>query len=91
MIRRPRLTVRARLTLIYTGLFTLCGAIIVAVSYTLVAQLGVVQQPGTSSAGLSASYVALCKKAYLGGDKRVPRQFQVPRVRPGRSGRSTAV
>ncbi len=36
---RPRLTVRARLTLLYTGLFTLCGAIIVAVSYTLVAQL----------------------------------------------------
>ena len=71
MIRRPRLTVRARLTLIYTGLFTLCGAIIVAVSYTLVAQLGVVQQPHDSSAspGLSASYLALCKKAYLGGDK----------------------
>ena len=36
---RPRLTVRARLTLLYTGLFTLCGAISVAVSYTLVAQL----------------------------------------------------
>jgi signal transduction histidine kinase len=65
------LTVRARLTLIYTGLFTLCGAIIVAVSYTLVAQLGVVQQPRASSstAGLSANYIALCKKAYLGGDK----------------------
>ena len=70
MTRRPRLTVRARLTLIYTGLFTLCGAIIVAVSYILVAQLGVVQQPGaSSSAGLSASYIALCKKAYLSGDK----------------------
>ncbi len=71
MTRRPRLTVRARLTLIYTGLFTLCGAIIVAVSYILVAQLGVVQQPraSSSSAGLSASYIALCKKAYLGGDK----------------------
>ena len=49
MTRRPRLTVRARLTLIYTGLFTLCGAIIVAVSYILVAQLGVVQQPRASS------------------------------------------
>jgi signal transduction histidine kinase len=69
--RRARLTVRARLTLIYTGLFTLCGAIIIAVSYILVAQLGVVQQPGASSSpgGLSASYVALCKKAYLSGDK----------------------
>ncbi len=71
MIRRPRLTVRARLTLIYTGLFTLCGAIIVAVSYILVARLGVVQQPraSSSSPGLSASYIALCKQAYMSGDK----------------------
>ncbi len=37
---RPRLTVRARLTLLYTGLFAACGAIVVAVSYTLVARLG---------------------------------------------------
>jgi signal transduction histidine kinase len=69
--RRPRLTVRARLTLIYSGLFTLCGAIIVAVSYILVAQLGVVQEPeaSSSSSGLPASYVALCKEAYMSGDK----------------------
>jgi signal transduction histidine kinase len=44
-LTRPRLTVRARLTLLYTGLFTLCGAVIVAVSYTLVAQLRA-QSPG---------------------------------------------
>ncbi len=37
---RPRLTVRARLTVLYTGLFAVCGAVIVAVSYTLLAQLG---------------------------------------------------
>jgi signal transduction histidine kinase len=37
--RRPRLTVRARLTLLYTGLFAVCGAIVVAVSYALVARL----------------------------------------------------
>jgi len=37
--RRARLTVRARLTLIYTGLFAVCGAIVVAVSYILVARL----------------------------------------------------
>ena len=36
---RPRLTVRARLTLLYTGLFAVCGVIVVAVSYTLVARL----------------------------------------------------
>ena len=39
-MRRPRLTLRARLTLLYTGLSTLCGAVVVAVSYTLMAQLG---------------------------------------------------
>ena len=36
---RPRLTVRTRLTLLYTGLFAACGAIVVAVSYTLLAHL----------------------------------------------------
>ena len=39
-MRGPRLTVRARLTALYTGLFALCGTIIIAVSYLLVAQLG---------------------------------------------------
>jgi signal transduction histidine kinase len=38
-VSRPRLTVRARLTLLYTGLFAVCGAVIVAVSYTLMARL----------------------------------------------------
>ena len=36
---RPRLTVRARLTLLYIGLFAACGAIVVAVSYAQVARL----------------------------------------------------
>ena len=49
---RPRLTLRARLTLLYTGLFALCGAIVVAVSYTLVAQLAPVQGHGNGTAGL---------------------------------------
>ena len=39
-VTRPRLTIRAQLTLLYTGLFVVCGAIVVAVSYVLVAQLG---------------------------------------------------
>jgi signal transduction histidine kinase len=43
-VTRPRPTVRARLTLLYTGLFAVCGAIVVAVSYALVAQLGVAGQ-----------------------------------------------
>ena len=46
---RLRLTVRARLTLLYTGLFAVCGAIVVAVSYTLVAQLGAPGQGRASS------------------------------------------
>jgi signal transduction histidine kinase len=38
-VSRPRLTIRARLTLLYTGLFAVCGAIVVAVSYTLMVRL----------------------------------------------------
>lgn len=34
---RPRFTVRVRLTLLYTGLFAVCGAILVAITYGLVA------------------------------------------------------
>jgi signal transduction histidine kinase len=58
-VSRLRPTVRARLTLLYTGLFAVCGAIVVAVSYTLVAQLGV---PVPSSSGsVPASIVAQCQ------------------------------
>ena len=64
---RPRLTVRARLTLLYTGLFAVCGAIVVAVSYTLVARLraqgqGNGQQP---SAGDLARFAARCRSEEL--------------------------
>jgi signal transduction histidine kinase len=54
--RRLPLTVRTRLTLLYTGLFAVCGAIVVAVSYTLVAQLA----PQGQSQKAPASFVALC-------------------------------
>jgi signal transduction histidine kinase len=65
--RRPRLTIRARLTLIYTGLLGLCGAIIVAVSYALVAQQGVAQTPpkGTTSGETLADLARQCQ-AQLG-------------------------
>lgn len=59
----PRLTIRARLTLLYTGLFAAGGAIIVAVSYTLVAQLrasGQGQRP-SSSRNVPASILAQCR------------------------------
>jgi signal transduction histidine kinase len=61
--RRVWLTVRARLTLLYTGLFAVCGAIVVTVSYTLVAQLGVPRQPSSpgSLSGVSPSFIAQCR------------------------------
>jgi signal transduction histidine kinase len=66
-VSRPRLTVRARLTLLYSGLFAVCGAIVVAVSYTLVARLraqgqGNGQQP---SAGDLARFAARCRSEEL--------------------------
>ncbi len=59
MTGRPRLTVRARLTLLYTGLFAVCGAIVVAVSYTLVAHLGTPGQ-GRLPSGVAA-FAARCR------------------------------
>jgi signal transduction histidine kinase len=48
-VSRTRLTVRARLTLLYTGLFAVCGAVIVAVSYILMARLPALGQDPQSS------------------------------------------
>jgi signal transduction histidine kinase len=61
--RRPRLTVRARLTLLYTGLFAVCGAIVVAVSYLLVARL----EPQGQGQGqhAPASFLARCHSEQL--------------------------
>jgi signal transduction histidine kinase len=59
--RRPRLTVRARLTLLYTGLFAVCGAIVVAVSYILVARL----EPQGQSQQAPAGFLARCRSEQL--------------------------
>jgi signal transduction histidine kinase len=59
--RRPRLTVRARLTLLYTGLFAVCGAIVIAVSYTLVARL----EPQGQSQQAPASFLTRCRSEQL--------------------------
>jgi signal transduction histidine kinase len=59
--RRPALTVRARLTLLYTGLFSVCGAIIVAVSYILVARL----EPQGQSQPAPPSFLARCRSEQL--------------------------
>jgi D-alanyl-D-alanine carboxypeptidase len=56
--RRPRLTVRTRLTLLYNGLFAVCGATVVAVSYILVARL----EPQGQGRQAPASFVARCRK-----------------------------
>ena len=61
MSRRPRLTVRARLTLLYTGLFAVCGAIVVAVSYLLVARL----EPQGQSQQAPASFLTRCRSEQL--------------------------
>src|SRR5436190_7708160 len=59
--RRPRLTVRTRLTLLYTGLFAVCGAIVVAVSYILVARL----EPQGQGRQAPASFLARCRSEQL--------------------------
>jgi signal transduction histidine kinase len=66
-VTRPRLTIRARLTLLYTGLFAVCGAIVVAVSYILVARLGTpgrVQLP--SPRDVPDSIAAQCRSQHPG-------------------------
>jgi signal transduction histidine kinase len=55
------LTVRTRLTLLYTGLFAVCGAIVVAVSYTLVARL----EPQGQGQQAPASFLARCRAEQL--------------------------
>jgi signal transduction histidine kinase len=67
-VSRPRPTVRARLTVLYTGLFAACGAIVVAVSYALVARLGTPaqgQQP-PSRASVAAGITAQCRPKHPG-------------------------
>jgi signal transduction histidine kinase len=67
-VSRLRLTVRARLTMLYTALFAACGVIVVAVSYALVARLGTSGQgPGQggngrqNSAAEVADFLARCR------------------------------
>jgi signal transduction histidine kinase len=63
-VSRLRLTVRTRLTLLYAGLFAVCGAIVVAVSYTLVAGLGASgqeQRKGQPSPADLARFATQCR------------------------------
>jgi signal transduction histidine kinase len=67
--RRPRLTVRARLTLLYTGLFAVCGATVVAVSYFLVARL----EPHGAGQQAPPDFLARCRSEQLSAhpDQRI--------------------
>jgi signal transduction histidine kinase len=66
-VSRPRLTVRARLTVLYTGLFAVFGAIVVAVGYAQVARLPAQgQENGPRLAvGDLAKFAALCRSQEL--------------------------
>jgi len=66
-VSRRRPTVRARLTLLYTGLFAVCGVIVVAVSYAQVAQLPAQGQRNglPPSAGHLARFAAQCRSEEL--------------------------
>ncbi|HEV2590354.1 MAG TPA: HAMP domain-containing sensor histidine kinase [Gaiellaceae bacterium] len=57
MTSRVGLTVRTRLTLLYSGLFAVCGAIVVGVSYALVAHL----EPKGQGGRPPAAFLALCR------------------------------
>jgi signal transduction histidine kinase len=60
---RPRFTVRVRLTLLYTALFVACGAIVVAITYGLLA--GSLQKPTGKSTVVQVpdGFVQQCKEA----------------------------
>jgi len=66
-VKRPRLTARGRLTLVYGGLFTLGGAVLVTVTYLLVAHT-LPTANGTRTPKVDAAIVAQCNKAKLSGD-----------------------
>jgi signal transduction histidine kinase len=67
-VSRPRPTVRARLTLLYTGLFAGCGAVVVAVSYTLVGRLATSAQADLAGGDAPAGAVAQCQSEQAGAD-----------------------
>jgi signal transduction histidine kinase len=62
-VTAPRWTARARLTLLYTGLFVVCGAIVVAITYALVASLQTPATPGIACPGTDRVRTQ-CKSAF---------------------------
>jgi signal transduction histidine kinase len=66
-VKRPRLTARGRLTLVYGGLFTLGGAVLVTVTYLLVAHT-LPTAKGTGTSHVDAAFTAQCDRAKREGD-----------------------
>lgn len=60
----PRLTIRARLTLLYTVLFIACGATIIAVTYALVASLPAGNPTPTAKEMQQLRAFAVCMRAH---------------------------
>jgi signal transduction histidine kinase len=58
---RPRLAIRSRITLLCTGLFVTCGAVLIAITYTLVAAL-LPAVTSTSVAPEREAYVEGCRQ-----------------------------
>jgi signal transduction histidine kinase len=67
-VSRPLLTIRTRLTLLYTGLFAVCGAVVVAISYVLVAHLPAQgqDQQDSSRDSVPAGIAAQCQAEHPG-------------------------
>jgi len=61
-LTRPRLTIRTRLTLLYTGLFVACGATVVAIAYGLVASLP--QTDPSTLVSNPGAFIAFCEAAF---------------------------
>jgi signal transduction histidine kinase len=60
---RPRFTVRVRLTLLYTGLFVASGAVVVAISYGLVAANLTTSPVKPTVVAVPSDFVQTCKQA----------------------------
>jgi hypothetical protein len=95
----PRLTIRARLTLVYGGLFVLAGVLLLGVTYALVwqrlpggAELNVSAAP-TSAGGQPAQppHPATAARrphySWNGGSPRTPGGTRRPRCSPGAGSR----
>jgi signal transduction histidine kinase len=65
-VTRPTLTIRARLTLLYTALFAACGAVVVAITYTLVAA-SLRGTPADQRVTASDKFLTDCKQAAQSG------------------------